>query len=166
MNQIISDFGTIISIVSGIFAFWQAHKAHLSASKAEKIYNFLNKNHNITKLSILISENNRILSIIGKYGPAATIDSIAGSDLKNDAYIIQQYIITLKDNLMLFKDDQKYIITICEYLENTLPLFVKSYDNSLQYGKIFFRKLSTLSIIINRNKEANKDCLQKIFLDE
>lgn len=108
--------GTACSIGSAVYAFIQARKAMNSASKAEKYCNIININKEENLLYLIDQEHIKILNVISKYGPSCTIDKLCGLDISSDGDKIQQYIILLRSNIIIFDTEDQYTIENIVYI--------------------------------------------------
>jgi hypothetical protein len=161
MLDYINYLATLLSIVGGCIAIWQAYVARTQATKAEIYRNEIIKVRKAVDFSSIETVLGRAINVISKYGPAASSSSLVGVNPQKDAEEVQHFITALRRNKPLFDGYLTEIDSFCLELSKLVENMVNSCPTDTQTmksnGTTIYHRLTDFSPILKGNLDHLKE---------
>lgn len=138
-----------ISAGCAVFSWIQARKCRKYASRMEKL-------DEIDKLETIKASCKMALAAIGKFGPGATPEKVAGLDFNQAAEAVRAHLVTVREHGHIL--DEKLLDRYCRTIENALGDADK---NPIIYGDIIFRTATEFMTDIGKKKQDNRNDVMK-----
>src|SRR4030095_8184848 len=104
MDSTLSILGSVASIASAVWAYREARRSALSATKAESLLDEIVHRRKLLEVSQVYAESKRILSIVSDVGPSAEPKRLRGINAAKIAREIEEYARSLQEQSNHFAD--------------------------------------------------------------
>jgi len=152
--------GSFASIAGAIWAYTEANKARISASKAEKIKGEIVDRRKLVEVSQVHSETSRILKTVSAVGPACNASIIRGVNCANIAKEVEEYSRFLNEQSSHFTDlfDNK-AQQLCESLKIDIELLseAKIFEDKKSAGKRIYYLINDFMPVVKGLSDDKKE---------
>ena len=158
MDSSLSIIGSVASIVSAFWAFFEARKARKSANEVMKYQKEIKTRIESSALDRLHDETKSVLHKVSYFGPSCNMTSIRGKSAQNVALEVEEYTRLLREHSVHFDDlnIKNKIDKICnELMPNVKGLSEGvSFDDKKKYGSNIYLLIERLLPITNATRQS------------
>ena len=160
METVLSIVGSIISILSGIWAFIQAKKATRSADAAKRVLQEVVDRRKLTEIVQIHTEIKRVLNVVARVGPTSTPQLMKGVNCADIAREVETFVAMLQEQRSHFSD--LYSDRATE-LRNDLKLDIeglseaKIFEDKKRFGKSIYYKIESFTSVVKQLSDAKKE---------
>ena len=135
ISLIISILGTIVTIVSAIYAYRQAEKAKKSATETEKMKQSIEREYRKIELGKLLNSTKSTIELTRNLTtPANPAKKVRGLNYEDIISVLRKYIDNLKENCHYLPNDKEtYTITEYKKIETFISELVAENDQQKKY---------------------------------
>ena len=160
----ISVIGSIASIGGAIWAYTEAKKAKLSATKAEIIKIEMVDRRKLVEVSQVHSETSRILKTVSAVGPACNSSIIRGINCANIAKDVEEYCRFINEQSSHFTDffDNK-AQQLCEALKEDIENLseAKVFEDKKKAGKNIYYLINEFMPVVKGLSDEKKENIKR-----
>lgn len=156
----ISVIGSFASMAGAIWAYTEAKKAKVSASKAERIKGEIVDRRKLVEVSQVHSETSRILKTVSAVGPACNASILRGVNCANIAKEVEEYCRFINEQGSHFTElfDNK-AQQLCESLKADIELLseAKAFEDKKKSGKRIYYQINDFMPVVKGLSDDKKE---------
>lgn len=163
LDNTLSVIGSIISIVSAIWAFFEARKALGAASRAEEVRDQIIERRIIVEVSRVYAETTRILKTVSAVGPSCNQALLRGVSTALIAKEIEEYARFLNEQSVHFSDAfDNRAKELCSDLREDIEALAdaKSFDEKKNAGKRIYYKINNFLPIVKMLSDEKRESIK------
>ncbi|WP_374979047.1 hypothetical protein PSGK_19075 [Pseudomonas solani] len=158
--DLFSIIGTIASIASAFWAFFEARKATRSASQAQSLRNELIERRMLIEVSQIKSETARILKTLATIGPTCTKQQIRGINCNSIAKEVEEYSRLLNEQSQHFnRDFENRALILCKELRQDIATLAisKEFETIKEVGSRMHYKILDFQPVTKNLSDEKKE---------
>jgi hypothetical protein len=152
--------GTIASIGSAIWAFYQAKKATQSASKAEQVRDEIIDRRKMVEISQVHLETSRILKTVSTVGPSCNASQLRGVNCASIAREVEEYSRFINEQSSHFSALlQEKSEALCSGLNGDIEALseAKTFEEKKAAGKSIYYKINSFMPVVKELVDEKKE---------
>lgn len=166
MEKWLSIIGSIASIASALWAWYEASKATKAASRAETVKNELIQRRKLVEVSHVHMETKRILKVVSKVGPSSNATQLRGVNCAAIASDVEEYSRFLNEQSTHFsKQFANSAKDLCTNLNGYIEALAeaKSPEEKKTAGKNIYYQINSFMPVV---KELADDKKENVVIDK
>lgn len=158
----ISVIGSFASIGGAVWAFFEARKASMSATRAEQVRSELVTRREMVELSQIHIETKRILGIVSKIGPSSNHNALAGIDCSNIARDVEEYCRLINEHSTHYSDLIKnHALNLCCDLSDDITSLADATEQvtKKEIGTRIYHKINSFLPVAKNLADEKKEII-------
>lgn len=160
MEKWLSIIGSIASIASAIWAWYEARKASEAASRAEIVRDEIIQRRKLVEVSQVHMETKRILTVVSKVGPSSNATLLRGVNCAGIASDVEEYSRFLNEQSTHFsKQFENSAKDLCADLNKDIEALAeaKNPEDKKTAGKSIYYKINAFMPVVKELADEKKE---------